>query len=495
MAYGVSSTGFLRKRLADIKAEIEDSFRTTFGNIINLLPSSVFSQLIGIFAEREDSIWELAEATYNSRKPNSALCVNLDDVAAILGITRLAATKSSIMSVNFYGDVGTLIPAGSQFSVDGNPLAVFETLSAVTLIAGVDEQQLVTFQAIPDAGSFKLVFYDETTAAIPYNANLSDVLNALNALPKANGQFTATGSIATNITFTFAGDLGQTDHPLLEITENTLTLAAAPVTVVVTEAVAGVNQGVSDMQSLTTGPFQAPIFKLTDIVNPIAGLDRVLNTNAAIVGRNVETDTAFRQRMKIAQSQTGKGTFEAIRTQLLNVLNVTQAIVYENTGDVTDGLGLPPKSFRAYVLGGADQDIFDSIWANKPAGIYPDGSEVGSVVDSQGTSQPVRFSRFDLVPVYMNVLIFPNDDFPVDGVDQVRAALADYIGSLTGGEDVIVYPKLIATLNNIVGIVGIEIGIDITPNPSLGTDDNIIIDLNEIAVVTDPSTDIEVNLD
>lgn len=125
--YGVTANGFNAKRLADIKIEIENKLKAELGENINLLPESVLGQLIGIFSERESLIWELAEAVYNSQYPDTAESHNLDNVVAITGITRHAATKSIIKNQILFGNVGTVVPKGTIFSVDGNPSARFIT--------------------------------------------------------------------------------------------------------------------------------------------------------------------------------------------------------------------------------------------------------------------------------------------------------------------------------------------------------------------------------
>ena len=77
MAFGLTSSGFNPKRLIDIKTEIENELKATFGNSINLLPSSVLGQLVGIMSDREKELWELAEAVYNSQYPATAEGVTL----------------------------------------------------------------------------------------------------------------------------------------------------------------------------------------------------------------------------------------------------------------------------------------------------------------------------------------------------------------------------------------------------------------------------------
>jgi uncharacterized phage protein gp47/JayE len=108
----------------------------------------------------------------------------------------------------------------------------------------------------------------------------------------------------------------------------------------------------------------------------------------------------------------------------------------------------------------------------------------------------VKFSRPVEVEIYINIRITKDTSsgsaWPTNGADLVRDALAAFIASLQIGQDVIVYPKLIASLNSIPGIEDVEIGIDTSPAPAYGTDDNITIAINEIAIIADAANDITV---
>src|SRR3989304_3338015 len=125
--FGLLPRGFSIKRWTDIKAEIESSLRTIFGVGINLLPTELLGEIVGIISEREALVWELAQAIYNSQYPDSANGISLDNVVAITGIKRLEATKGTGSGIA-YGDLGTVIPAGSVISVSGNAAARFVTV-------------------------------------------------------------------------------------------------------------------------------------------------------------------------------------------------------------------------------------------------------------------------------------------------------------------------------------------------------------------------------
>ena len=129
--FGLTVDGFFIKRLADIKAEIEQRFRDEFGDEIDLRPQTPEGLIIGIMSERESTVWELAQAVYDSKNPVKASGKPLDDVVAITGTTRTPALNSSIKDGVARGTNGTVIdPSVSDFivSVVGNSLARFKVI-------------------------------------------------------------------------------------------------------------------------------------------------------------------------------------------------------------------------------------------------------------------------------------------------------------------------------------------------------------------------------
>lgn len=479
MAFGLSASGLEIKRLADVQAEIEDQLRSELGSAINLLPESVFGNLVGIFSEREALIWELLDDVYNSAYPDTAVGVSLDNVVALTGITRLAATQSRQLSLRLFGTAGTNVPAGTEFSVVGNPTAKFASDVAVTLVAGADEVQEIQFDAVPDAGVWRLNWRGQDSANLAFNATASQVQAALTALPFGTG-ITVSGNYAAGFTVTFAGAAGKQIQPLILVDSNTLTASSVPVVITVTELTAGVNQAVVDCTALEFGPTQAPAGTLTVIDTPVSGLSSILNVTDASVGRNVETDAELRLRRARTLQVAGKATPDAIRSAMLALEGVQDAIVFENDTLLVDGDGRPPKSYEVVVNGGDDQEIFDTVWDTKPAGIATVGSEVGTVVDSQGQPQTVRFSRPTEVEIYVELDLTVDTSFPVNGLAAAQQAIVTRGNAFGIGANVIVSPKLICALDPIPGILSVVIRIGTAPSPTLSN--NILIAANEIPV-------------
>ena len=133
--YGLTEYGFNRKRLDEIKKEKEKSFKNIFGENINLSPQSNFGQIIGIEAESEALVWEIAELVYNAFYPATAQGVQLSNLVTLNGIQRKRATYSKVV-LSIIGLDGTKIPAGSLVSIPNNS-EKFSTDIDVVISSGV----------------------------------------------------------------------------------------------------------------------------------------------------------------------------------------------------------------------------------------------------------------------------------------------------------------------------------------------------------------------
>jgi uncharacterized phage protein gp47/JayE len=375
MSYGISSTGFSRPRLIDIQTAIQQTLQATFGQGINLSAESIFGQLVGIFSEREDLLWQGLQDVYNSQYPDTAFGVSLDNVAALTGTQRLAA-KPAFVALTLTGAVGTIIPAGSLVSVpNGGPQ--FQTLAQV---------------AIGSGGTVTV---------------------------------TAESSVSGNIT-----------------------------------ALAGT---------------------ISKIVTPINGWSAVTNPADATTGSTEESDSALRIRRAAQLQKAGSGTLEAIRSRLLAVTGVFQAIVFENDSDEPDTASRPPHSFECFVAGGAAQNIADTIWAAKPAGIQPFGTIATPITDSQGLTHIINWSRPIQKSIYciVNLTVNPTK-FPTTGAASALAAVLAYGLGLGIGDPVIVSPSMVSSLSAITGILNAQILVGLSANPTSSS--NIIQAINELAV-------------
>lgn len=90
--YGVLPTGFSRKPLTTILAEIEAALITEFGPGIIQTPQSPLGQINGLMAEIISKLWEESEDIYQSYDPDQAEGNRLDTLASIRLLNRGTAT-------------------------------------------------------------------------------------------------------------------------------------------------------------------------------------------------------------------------------------------------------------------------------------------------------------------------------------------------------------------------------------------------------------------
>lgn len=244
---------------------------------------------------------------------------------------------------------------------------------------------------------------------------------------------------------------------------------------------------ISDWKAVNKGAVAAPATTLTRIDTPLFGWDSITNPEDGLTGTEVETDTALRLRRRASVSRPGAGTVDAIVANLLQVEGVTAAFVVENQSFVVDGDGRPPKSFEAIVIGGANQDIGDTIWARKPAGIETFGDVPVIVLDSQGNDRTVYFSRPTDVWVHLRLtyVLDTEEIFPSNGEAAIVAAAVAKGNEFGIGKDVILqrlYGPMYAAASGVASIL-IEIATSVGEfdPPGAYSTTNLVIGSQSIA--------------
>lgn len=480
---GLDENGLTIKTLSQIQEEIDEELRATFGDQINTTPQSVFGQIKGLMSERESLLWELIEAVFNAQYPDTARGTSLDDIGAITALPRFPADASQVIGQALFGTPATVVPIGTFFSVDGDPTIKLSTQTEATLGAGTDEVQDIDFSGVPTSGAFTLQFEGANTIDINWDDDAAAVQAALNALPGLS-EVVVTGDFIAGFTVTFSGADGT--QPQGALTENSNTLDdGGAVTIVIVETTPGVFQAQVNCIADETGVKVVNPETLTIIDNPVAGLDSVFNPDAAIVGRDIETDAEYRIRRQERVVTSQAGTVEAIRNKVLKLNEEEELVplqdvrVFENITLAVDFRGLPAKSFAVFVYqeGGTttrDDEIFQAILESKDAGIEPHGDLSSVLKDSQGFDRLIKFSRPTDVNIHTILDLSIDATYPADGDDQVKSVLANWGNGLGVGQDIIVFPTLVAQLDAIPGITDVVVKIGIAPAPTL--DDNIVID-------------------
>lgn len=262
----------------------------------------------------------------------------------------------------------------------------------------------------------------------------------------------------------------------------------------VTIPVAGATTGL--VESEDYGEIIGLAGTLNEIDTVIAGWTAVNNEEDAETGRDVETDAQFRLRRAQLLTSQGKGTIDAIRADVLAVAGVLEATVYENVNDTVDADGLPGHSFEVVARlddSVVEQEIFDAIWASKPAGISAYGSVTGSAEDSAGTSHLLAYTETADVNIYvaLTATTTGGDGFDDDaeGIAAIKLAIVNFAEDEYGSGDDVVKQRVQAQPFDVLGVVDVPtLKIDRYASPTATS--NIAIDRRSIAAFDSSRIDV-----
>jgi uncharacterized phage protein gp47/JayE len=245
------------------------------------------------------------------------------------------------------------------------------------------------------------------------------------------------------------------------------------------------NQGVAVVQGTATvkGPLTAEIAEVVKIVTPVSGWTSVTNAAAAVPGTLEETDTQLRARQQVSTSLTAQSIVESIYSGVANLTGVSFCKVYQNIDMTEDGRTIPAKSIAVVVEGGDNHEIAQVIFNKNPmAGTFGDISV--SIVDIQGLSNEIKFSRPTPVDIYatINVTVVDVGKWPVTGEEDIKAAIIAYalVHYALPGEDIYASDLFIPVLT-VPGIKVTGITIAKTEQP---TADEVPFAWNEVVSFT-----------
>jgi uncharacterized phage protein gp47/JayE len=434
MPYGVTETGFTIKPASVVLSDMQARFRALFGDSIRLEADSALGQQIALFADDIFDLWQVAEDTYNSAFSDTATGPALDQVAAMTGATRLPATKSTVELVAT-GDESTSIPAGRvvKNTATGRSVSTLETV----VLAVTDEWEILTDYELND-----VVHNDGGKLYLCTGAGTS--------APSTGPTGTGAVIVDNTVTWRYLG------------TNDAFAFISA--------------------EELETGPNNHQAFELTIIDTPISGWNTIINPTDAVLGRSVETDSAFRLRRKALLATQGLATVDAIRASVLGVAGVVECFVFENdTGSEVDGM--PAHSVEPVIPTGQGTDaaITDAIGEAKPAGIYSHGSEGPfTFTDSQGFTHDIRFSRAEDLEIYIDITVATNSLYPIDGDEQLKLALATWGDENIGIGDDVFSQRVKAVAFTIPGVIDVT-SFDLEDDPTPSGENNIFPDNREIA--------------
>lgn len=388
MAYGVTPEGFNKKTREIIQASLEARWRKTFGASMRVDASSRNGQYIGIMSDEFADLWDLAQAVDSAQDPDQSEGVQLDQLAGVTGTLRLGATKSTV-TAKLTGNNATAIAAGKQIRV------------------GATGVKFLTTEAVVLADAVLMALYTPAVGDLRYRngqtGTTSGSPNRLYVCVYASGSLMDTMPPASGPAFYQDGNDNEW-------------------------ALVGEGSAWADSKAECTelGPFAAPSNTLTTIDSPVSGWFSVINFLDAALGNSEENEVELRARREDeARSAEGSPSTNGIREAVGKVAGVTYCQVFENVYDGYSADGIPPHSIEVLVEGGVDQAIREAIFDANTGGIRTHGSTTGTVLDSGGFLQDIRFTRPTVVSIYVTLNLTKDvTAYPIDGDNAIKTAVS-----------------------------------------------------------------------
>lgn len=234
----------------------------------------------------------------------------------------------------------------------------------------------------------------------------------------------------------FTGDLGVVIPPNFQVGTNSglkyLTTNKLDVVIDATRSVE------IELQAIEGGKkYNIDSLLIKKIVNPVTGLESVINESQIEGGSDLESPAAFRKRLN---EFGGNASLRSIVSNVLKT-NVTDTFGLENVEDDVDDDGLPAHSFEIIVVGGTDEEIVTAIEEKKSAGINMHGSVS---VDYLGNTY--KFTRADVSDIHVQLTLGVNNDrYLNEYTDLIKNNYINYIERLSVG-DVVTYNEMLSQI-------------------------------------------------
>jgi uncharacterized phage protein gp47/JayE len=468
---GVTTAGFVTKRFPEILEDLKEQAVPLFqdlvtpGDVVDTSDSSVLGRLIGLTTPSLSELWEAAHQVYAAFDPNQAEGIALDNLVALGGLLRDTENPTTFSGLA-WGESFTEIPSGSLVKGTTSNM-MYQATSAVTL----DTTDVV-------GAGFQVV---DTTVGNSYSISLVSYAGIASLTTTA-----ISGDTESSILGRLQTQLAAYTNYTSEITNDTLYIKIVDHYSAFNASLAGDIAWMKsakrvEFSAIEAGPTEVALNTVTIISTPVLGWESINNPVPAIVGTGEETDTELRERFRQSKYLRASNTSDALYSALLELDGAQEIRLYVNDTDLVDSIGLDPHSFLVLMLGGSDTDIAQTIWKHTPLGIASQGAQEVAIRTSQGLEQIVKFDRPVYVPIYAEINLTTDTDFPVGGEDNIKQALSDYVtnNQTIGGK--VVYSRLFGPVNETPGheIVTLKIGL------TAGTvaETTLAMAYNEIAVL------------
>ena len=155
-------------------------------------------------------------------------------------------------------------------------------------------------------------------------------------------------------------------------------------------------------------------------------------------GADQETDINFRDRINLSNRTVAPSSpYNGIITAIKKVTGVTAVRIIANDTMVDDSeTNTPAKSIHIYVNGGYKDDVAEAIFGSISAGILTVGKQAVNVTDIAGGEHTIRFDYPTTKDIYVSIRLTKNNEYPLDGDDQVKKIVMKYVNEVGMGNTV-----------------------------------------------------------
>lgn len=186
------------------------------------------------------------------------------------------------------------------------------------------------------------------------------------------------------------------------------------------------------------GPIPVPIGTITTIVTPVAGWATVAQSTEGVIGMLAMSEQKYRNLRNATVMRNYTSNVDVLKARLLE-LGLEQVTVFNNDA-ITVVSGVPANTV-AVTIGEvgvvSDADIAKVIFETLPAGCPTFGATTEAVLDLQGFSHDVSFTRATAVAIQINLDVTYLDADTAGADEAIKNSLMGHINSLAAGEDVI----------------------------------------------------------
>ena len=446
--YGITTSGFSRMRLPEIREEIVAALQANTGLIFETRPDSITGEFIDTFAEREAALWELSEAVYHAMYPCSAFGTNLDHAVSFAGVVRLFATQSTALCI-LYGVEGTVVPAGS---------VVKENVSRQSLTLDVDVT--ITQMAATDV----TLIVENVISGGVYSIQLDGIVYSVTASVTDDNN-TVAALLAQQLLSSGKNIILDANNIRIFMFENIpFEILTFSIDVRIIKLGCAGNYTAVDY-----GQLNLPINSITVIVSTYSGFESIDNIAPGQQGRDDETDDELRRRYQTGVFRLGAATLPSIYANLLqNVPRLLALRVFENVQDIPDADGRDPHCIEVVIWGGDATLIANQIWLLKAGGISTFGTTIVTIEDDAGYPHDIHFNRPTSVYIWVtiDVTLYTEETFPPDGAQQIQRVVTN-TGNLLGIDADVIIQRLMGPIFRAVsGIEQLNIRIFGTNDPT-----------------------------